>query len=114
MHTDYTLRIFEVLTVTLGDQLQNFANVTCTNYNTFELPREAAARQHRNLKNPQAAALDTNVAGGMARCVKTFTMDMYKHHALGDYVETIQMYGTCDSYSTETVYESTLLNKFSF
>jgi hypothetical protein len=26
----------------------------------------------------------------------------------------IRMYGTCDSYSTETVYESTLLNKFSF
>lgn len=30
-------------------------------------------------------------------------LNTYKVHALGDYVETIRRYGTCDSYTTETV-----------
>ncbi|EDQ99293.1 uncharacterized protein LACBIDRAFT_335113 [Laccaria bicolor S238N-H82] len=32
---------------------------------------------------------------------KTLNLNTYKAHALGDYVETIQRYGTTDSYSTE-------------
>lgn len=34
---------------------------------------------------------------------KTWNLDTYKIHALGDYVETIRLYGTTDSYSTELV-----------
>ena len=34
---------------------------------------------------------------------KTFNLNTYKAHALGDYVETIRRYGTTDSYSTEPV-----------
>jgi hypothetical protein len=34
---------------------------------------------------------------------KTFNLNTYKHHALGDYVSTIRKYGTTDSYSTEPV-----------
>jgi hypothetical protein len=30
-------------------------------------------------------------------------MNTYKHHALGDYIETIWTYGTCNSYSMELV-----------
>lgn len=32
-------------------------------------------------------------------------LDTYKVHSLGDYVETIRKYGTCDSYTTEMVSE---------
>ena len=32
-----------------------------------------------------------------------FSLHMYKHHSLGDYVETIGRYGTTDSYSTKPV-----------
>ncbi|KAG6904869.1 hypothetical protein DXG01_006556 [Tephrocybe rancida] len=32
---------------------------------------------------------------------KTFTMNRYKTHAMGDYTATIKKYGTTDSYSTE-------------
>jgi len=32
-----------------------------------------------------------------------FSLHTYKHHSLGDYVETIRRYGTTDSYSTEPV-----------
>lgn len=34
---------------------------------------------------------------------KTYNMNTYKHHSLGDYVKHIREYGTTDSYSTETV-----------
>jgi hypothetical protein len=34
---------------------------------------------------------------------KTFNLNTYKHHALGDVVDTIRRYGTTDSYSTEPV-----------
>ncbi|RDB26818.1 hypothetical protein Hypma_005389 [Hypsizygus marmoreus] len=32
---------------------------------------------------------------------KDFSLTTYKNHAMGDYVETIRMYGTTESYSTE-------------
>jgi hypothetical protein len=37
------------------------------------------------------------------RKVKVFNISTYKLHALGDYVRTIRMFGTTDSYSTQTV-----------
>lgn len=42
----------------------------------------------------------TNVTG---RRRKTFNLNTYKIHSLGDYVATIKEYGTTDSYSTEPV-----------
>lgn len=105
MHTDPTLKIFEELTTVLGDKLRFFADVTCANYKTFELPREAAARKRRQSKQSQGkvSSLDENERGQPERKTKAFNMETYKHHALGDYVETIRAYGTCDSYSTEPV-----------
>jgi hypothetical protein len=38
-----------------------------------------------------------------SRRSKTFNLNTYKIHALGDYVATIRQYGTTDSYSTEPV-----------
>jgi len=45
---------------------------------------------------------------GPARCdegsrEKTFNLNTYKFHALGDYAATIRQFGTTDSYSTEMV-----------
>jgi hypothetical protein len=39
----------------------------------------------------------------LGRRKKTFNINTYKAHALGDYVATIRRYGTTDSYSTEPV-----------
>ena len=41
-----------------------------------------------------------------ARRAKTFNLDTYKYHSLGDYAEHIRQYGTTDSYSTEPVCHS--------
>jgi hypothetical protein len=108
MHTDHTLKIFEDLTMALGDQLQSFSSETCPEYDTFELPREAAARDRKKSKKSQTDASGINETPSSARRRKPFNMDTYKHHALGDYVESIRAYGTCDSYSTELVCEIAL------
>ena len=101
MHTDHTLQFLEGVTRKLGDQLRLFANETCSMYDTVELPREAAARQRRKSKKSSTLNVQETTEG--TRRKKTFNMNTYKHHALGDYVEAIRTYGTCDSYSTGPV-----------
>ena len=49
------------------------------------------AAGHRK-KEPQSALL-----------LKTFNLNIYKFHALGDYVDMIKMFGTTDSYTTQVV-----------
>jgi hypothetical protein len=41
---------------------------------------------------------------GTERRRKGFNLNTYKFHAMGDYVETIKVLGTTDSYTTEMVY----------
>ena len=41
---------------------------------------------------------------------KLFNLNTYKLHALGDYVHTIHMFGTTDSYTTQIVSQSQLLS----
>jgi hypothetical protein len=94
MHTDVTLRILDDTTTSLGQQLRHFQAETCSAYTTRELKREAAARARQN-KSGKAAASE--------RFTKTFNLQTYKIHALGDYVDAIKTYGTTDSYSTEMV-----------
>jgi hypothetical protein len=54
------------------------------------------------LSNPvQTCSSPAKSATG--RRFKKFNLNTYKHHALGDYVETIRRFGTTDSYSTEPV-----------
>src|ERR1700733_4914436 len=103
MHTEHTLRVLEEHTTKLGDQLRFFATISCLGYNTVKLPCEAAARKRRKSKKPQVNVPNDNQTACGTRRKKTFNMNTYKHHALGDYVETIRTYSTCDSYSTEAV-----------
>lgn len=46
--------------------------------------------------------MDTSVPKA-GRKPKTFNLNTYKHHSLGDYLETIRQRGTTDSFSTESV-----------
>jgi hypothetical protein len=43
---------------------------------------------------------------------KTFNLNTYKLHSLGDYVTSIRKYGTTDSYSTEPVCEASYLFEY--
>jgi hypothetical protein len=95
MHTDVTLTILDDETTALGAGLRNFESKICPEYQTHELKREAAARKRR-----QGVAA---VGDDKDHQPKTFNLQTYKAHALGDYVSTICRLGTTDSYSTQIV-----------
>lgn len=115
------LDIFDHVTVTLGSEFRKFANNTCAAFKTRELAREADARRRRQANKSQesesatsskpkttpkpanakeTSASNENVTG---RREKSFNLEGYKYHSLGDYPRTIRLFGTTDSYSTEPV-----------
>lgn len=120
MHTEHTLQCLEKSTSTIGEELRNFRDATLKSFKCQELPKETATRsrqrQRRNQKaqanndiqaNPEADAHQSTSdpkpkerAPPKSKRLNLFT---YKLHALGDYVRTIRLFGTTDSYSTQIV-----------
>ena len=49
MHTESSLALLESLTTEFGLLMQNFQELTCSQFSTTELPRETAARKRRDL-----------------------------------------------------------------
>lgn len=62
MHSDASLILLEVLSVELGQLLRQFRDLTCTKFATFELPREAAARNKRRKSGQNVSAQNPNPA----------------------------------------------------
>jgi hypothetical protein len=149
MHTDSSLTLLENLTIEFGQLMRNFRDLTCSQFATKELPREAAARVRRqaqrkvaankntppsnsvppaslapnntsansgNISNPTTSTPqtapsepdDSSVPKGKQKQPKLKTLNIftYKFHALGDYVRSIRVFGTTDSYSTQLVNSS--------
>ena len=101
MHTDDTLGWLDQSTKELGMQIRKFARNTCPCFNTVELPAEEAARVRRRARKPNIPTSSTPASASKKKL--PFNLIMYKLHALGDYVRTIRMFGTTDSYSTQPV-----------
>ncbi|KAG6913900.1 hypothetical protein DXG01_003626 [Tephrocybe rancida] len=118
MHTDSSLDLLEALTTEFGKLLRQFRDLTCTEFATVELPGEAAARVRRKVAaqskgttsqanaTPVATAISTPAsvtthARAALRRTRDLNLNLYKLHALGDYVTCIRMFGTTDSYSTQ-------------
>lgn len=110
MHTEYTLGELEKATTTIGNELRSFRDWTQTAFTCKELPHETARRDRARVRKEKKAAKSgtgkaapkpakTNVQSN----VKTLNLATYKFHALGDYVQTIRLFGTTDSYSTQIV-----------
>lgn len=92
------------ITTALGKAFRDFQSDICSFYNTRELPREAAARQRRQQRQTQNVNPTVSVPSSESQPrKKEFNLKTYKHHALGDYVATIRLFGTTDSYSTQVV-----------
>ncbi|KAF9473198.1 hypothetical protein BDN70DRAFT_817606, partial [Pholiota conissans] len=115
MHTDSTLALLESLTTEFGVLMRDFQRLTCSEFATVELPREAAARKRRE-KNKTAwtthhtkfkmccrasTEASSNPSGGPK--AQTLNLAFIKFHFLGDYVRHIRLFGTTDSYSTQLV-----------
>lgn len=120
MHTEHTLQFLEKATTTLGQELRKFRDATQNSFKCQELPKETTARSRRrkrtqatntNLEtqpNPETQAnLDQHVDDlkkpSPPPKLKVLNLFTYKFHALGDYVSTIRLFGTTDSYSTQIV-----------
>ena len=84
LHTDSTLNLLESVTREFGRLIRQFCDKTSDKFDMVELPREAGAHK-----------------GGAK---KKLNLNTYKFHALGDYVATIRLFGTTDSYSTSCPY----------
>ncbi|KAK7439030.1 hypothetical protein VKT23_017736 [Stygiomarasmius scandens] len=96
LHTDTTLATYDLATRNLGHAFRVFAKDTCNAFETFETPREKAARLKREAKNGK-----TNRS--TATKTRTFNNRTAKTHALGDYVWAIKYYGTADGWDTKIV-----------
>lgn len=103
MHTDETLRIMDNVTQNLGDAIRTFVANTCPVFDTKELKCEALGRQRREARARSRQEGRGSTATVSARRPKALNLRTYKFHALGDYTAAIRMYGTTDSYSTQTV-----------
>src|ERR1700743_3521191 len=87
MHTDLTLDLLGTVTREFGRLMRQFRDETLDKFNTVELPRETGTRQ----------------GGECSSKKKKLNLNTYKFHSLGDYVATIRLFGTTDSYSTQVV-----------
>ncbi|KAI0027652.1 hypothetical protein K488DRAFT_31400, partial [Vararia minispora EC-137] len=101
MQTDTSLTVLDNVTVHLANALRHFADVTCAAFDTVETDSEYQARCRA--ENRRRAKSGSSVAASGGKQKKTFNLDTYKVHSLGDYVPTIRAFGTTDSYSTQLV-----------
>jgi hypothetical protein len=54
MHTESSLKLMEESTKDLGNLFRQFRTLTCSQFNTMELPREANARVRQKMKATDA------------------------------------------------------------
>ncbi|KAG6825681.1 hypothetical protein H0H92_002838 [Tricholoma furcatifolium] len=109
MHTESTLKDLAALTKEFGQLMRQFRNLTCDHFETFELPHEAHAHIQRTTKKGTstntatlaASAVNNTVSAGLKK-LKKLNLFTYKFHAMGDYVQTIRMFGCTDSYLTQS------------
>ena len=102
MHTETTLNFMDTSTTRLGQQLRRFVSQTCTAFVTWDLPQEEAARGRRKAA---MAAKDPNKPPPKRNPPKQWYLNLstFKLHSLGDYVNSIWLYGTTDNFTTQIV-----------
>ena len=98
----------ETSTTRLGIVLRKFQSTTCAEFVTQDLPSEEAARGRQKAakakKRPNSPkGRKTGKQKSSGPQFRSFNLSSYKPHALPDYANTIRMFGTTDSYSTQTV-----------
>ena len=101
LHTEDTLALLRQALRRLGAQARKFQRVTCQTFDTKELPQESAARCKREMADMQSGQRRRPPTSGALP--KTFNINTYKFHALGDYDVMIHQFGTTDSYSMRVV-----------
>lgn len=101
VHTETTVRLLDQSTTDLGRHVRLFKKITCSAYDTRELPREMAARGRRHAAKTKKSATKTKTS--LSPNHKELNINTPKFHALGGYADAIRRFGTTDSYSTQIV-----------
>jgi hypothetical protein len=100
IHSESTITFLEGTFKKLSQALRKFRRDTCIAFNTVELPREKQARQRKMTQHAQNNATPQESSGARK---KMFNLNTYKFHAMADYVSTIKLFGTTDSFTTQMV-----------
>jgi hypothetical protein len=127
MHNELTLAIMRAATVSLGKKLCTFSKKTGSAFLTKERSREynaqiccdarkaasnaltnqaahgSEAADPQPTLNPQPTAHAGHLPKTFGWCPKVLNLNTFKFHSLGDYADTIEAYGTSDSFSTKLV-----------
>jgi hypothetical protein len=105
VHTESTLSALDETFKRLSHQLRGFRDFTCAAFTTAELPKERAARE-RKAARERSGPSDPDPSGISGRKTKKFNLNTYKFHAMGDYVRSVRLFGTTDSFTTQIVCKS--------
>jgi hypothetical protein len=104
MHTDATLDHLESLTKDFGRLMRQFRDLTCSQFQTAELPREVAAQNWQRQRVQATGKTFNQSTVNTGRKRKLLNLLTPKFHSFGDYVQTIRMFGSTDSFSTQVVH----------
>lgn len=101
IHSETTLSVLDETFQCLSRQLRKFRDFTCATFTTVELPKEKSARERNAAR--QHSGFDNLDPGSGGRKAKKFNLNTYKFHAMGDYLQTIRLFGTVDSFTSQIV-----------
>ncbi|KIN94465.1 hypothetical protein M404DRAFT_35030 [Pisolithus tinctorius Marx 270] len=104
LHTETSLHFLDSSTTRLGCLFCRFKTAVCDQIAMKDLPSEEAACGRCTAASAARAQGDGNSRPAAAQTgpqQRTFNLSTYKLHALGDYVTSIQLFGTTDNYSTQ-------------
>ena len=79
----------------VGESIRWFSNNVCAEIEAFETPKEAEKRRRKAARQGSSTSKEKQP--------RDFGLERYKLHALGDYVEHVQLFGTLDNYNTQPV-----------
>lgn len=109
LHTDHTIALLDQALRRLAAQVRHFQKVTCPAFVTKELPQETAQRQRREVSDIQSGR--RKLPATSSPHLKSFNINTYKFHALGDYGLMIKTFRTTDLYTTQVVSSQSVLFK---
>ncbi|KDN35424.1 hypothetical protein RSAG8_11601, partial [Rhizoctonia solani AG-8 WAC10335] len=98
-HTTNTLSKLSKATTQLGNKMRALKDGTA-DLEVFETPREFGSRQRRAAAKAQQSNLAKTVQVVRKRC--ELNLNTPKFHSIGHYAFVIAMFGTTDSYTTQT------------
>ncbi|KZV89952.1 hypothetical protein EXIGLDRAFT_771236 [Exidia glandulosa HHB12029] len=100
-HTDSSLTLLSNATIRLGTAMRHFRDVICPQFKTVETASEVQKRQ-RAAARAAAQGVEANISIVTGQRPKTFNLDTFKFHSLGDYPALVPEIGTTDSITTQT------------